>query len=55
MPLEVRQLVVRSSVVQAANRVEPDRPEEREEELRHHLAGELRRALRSVRDDRKER
>jgi len=57
MPLEVRQLVVRSSVIQGDGGVasDPAADQEREEALRHHLAEELRRALRSARDDRKER
>ena len=60
MPREIRQLVVRSSVVQGggAGRPDPERGEEREEReeaLQLHLAGELRRALRAARDDRKER
>jgi hypothetical protein len=63
MPLEIRQLVVRSSVVQGRGAGERDSPrpedrderEDREEALQLHLAGELRRALRAARDDRKER
>jgi hypothetical protein len=57
MPLEVRQLVVRSSVIQGdgGEASDPAAHQEREEALRHHMAEELRRALRSARDDRKER
>jgi hypothetical protein len=57
MPLEVRQLVVRSSVIQGDGGEASDSTadQEKEEALRRHLAEELRRALRSARDDRKER